>query len=388
MRRARRAINIAELRVLALRRLPHIIGDWVDGGSEDELAVRRNAEQFRRYRLVPRYMVDISGVDTSTTLFGRTYSCPFGIAPTGYPGIFWPKGDLMLAGAAATANIPVIMSGAATARVEDVAAVAPDHGWFQLYAAKDEAITVNKVERARDAGVGALVVTVDVPAEPKRERDLRNGFTVPQKMTPSIILDGVLHPAWTIRYLASGGFPAMANWAPYAPMGANARAIAEFAGDKFHGALSWELIERLRALWPRTLILKGLMAPEDARRARLAGVDGIIVSNHGGRQGDRLPAPLEVLPAMLEAAPEVVMMIDGGIRRGADILTALALGARFVFTGRATLFGLAAGGRPGVDRAIAILKDEMEVTMRQIGRVRIEDLTREAVIEADRGERP
>ncbi len=374
-----RAINIADLQRMAVRRLPWIVRDWMEGGSEDELAVARNEAQFRRYRLVPRYLLDISGADTATTLFGRGYACPFGIAPTGYPGLFRPHGDLMLAAAAAAANVPFIMSGAATATVEAVAAVAPNHAWYQLYAARDPAITRDMIVRARDAGLAALVVTVDVPSEPKRERDRRNGFDVPLKMTLAIVADGIAHPAWSLRYVAAGGPPMMANWAPYAPKGADAMAVATFANSMFHPVLTWKDLETFRARWPRTLIVKGIMAAADAGRAAAMGVDGIIVSNHGGRQSDRLPAAPEVLPAVIAAAPGVTVMLDGGIRRGADIVTALGLGARFVFTGRATLYGLTAGGQAGVERAIAILKDEMLVTQRQIGRPTIADITADTV---------
>ncbi|MGH6717735.1 MAG: alpha-hydroxy acid oxidase [Alphaproteobacteria bacterium] len=379
--RVERVINIAELRRLALRRLPRLLGDWVEGGAEDEQAVRRNLEQFRRFRLVPRYLVDVSAAATTTVLFGRTYGCPFGIAPTGYPGLFRPGGDLLLARAAAAANVPFIMSGAATATVEDVARAAPDHGWFQLYAARDEAINRDLVARAAAAGLAALVVTVDVPAEPKRERDLRNGFAMPFVLTPRIVADGLMHPAWTARYFRAGGLPVMANWAPYAPKGAGAEAVALFATTQFHATLTWRDIERIRAAWPRTLVVKGILAADDARRAQAAGVDGIIVSNHGGRQGDRLPAPLEVLPAILDAAPGLTVMMDGGVRRGADIVTALGLGARFVFVGRATLFGLTVAGQAGVARAIAILRDEMLITLRQLGRPTIEGLTWDVILD-------
>ena len=378
-----RAINIADLRRLALRRLPWLLGDWLDGGSEDEFAIRRNVSQFRRCRLVPRYLEDIAGASTATTLFGRAWSRPFGIAPTGYPGLFWPKGDLALARAAAAADVPFIMSGAATAAIEDVARAAPDHAWYQLYAAKDAGITRDMVARAAAAGMGALVVTVDVPAEPKRERNIRNGFDMPFRLTPKIVLDGLAHPAWTARYFAAGGLPAMDTWARYAPEGADATAVALFSDKQFRATLTWRDLERLRAAWPSKLIVKGILAVDDARRAAAAGADGIIVSNHGGRQGDRLPAPLEVLRPILDAVPDVAVMVDGGIRRGADIVTLLALGARFAFVGRAPLFGLTVAGEAGVARAMDILRDEMLITLRQIGRPTIDRLGPDAILDVD-----
>ncbi|MSP83236.1 MAG: alpha-hydroxy-acid oxidizing protein [Alphaproteobacteria bacterium] len=376
-----RIVNIADLRRLARRRLPRIVRDYMDGGSEDEFAVAGNLGQFRRYRLVPRYFVDITGAATATTLFGRTYGCPIGIAPTGYPGLFRPGGDVLLARAAAAANVPFIMSGAATASVEVLAKAAPGHVWFQLYPAQIDRITEDKIRRAAEAGVEVLVLTVDVVSEPKRERNIRNGFEVPFRYRLSTVIDGALHPAWSLAYFATGGLPRMENWAPYAPEGADAAAIAVLTNDLFHATQTWETLALVRKRWPGKLVIKGIMAADDARRVAAAGADGIIVSNHGGRQGDRLPAPLEVLASVIAAAPHLTVMIDGGVRRGADVVTALGLGARFVFVGRPTLYGLTVAGQAGAEHALAILKEEMLVTMRQLGRPTIPDLDADAVLE-------
>jgi L-lactate dehydrogenase (cytochrome)/(S)-mandelate dehydrogenase len=369
---------------MARRRLPWIVRDYMDGGSEDERAIAANLDQFARYRLVPRYFVDITTADTKTTLWGRTWGMPVGIAPTGYAGIFRPEGDLLLARGAAAMGAPFIMSGAATTSVEAMAKAAGPHGWFQLYAAKDARITEDKIRRAAEAGVEVLVVTVDVPSEPKRERNIRNGFDMPFRYRARTVLDGILHPAWSLAYLASGGLPRMENWAAYAPPGSDAAGIATFSTDMFHATQTWATLAWYRRLWPGKLVIKGILAAEDARRAAEGGADGIIVSNHGGRQGDRLPAPLEVLGAIIAAAPGLVAMIDGGIRRGADAVTALALGARLVFVGRPTLYGLSVGGQGGVEHALQILKDEMLVTMRQLGRPTIADLGPEVVMEVER----
>ena len=377
-----KAIGIADLRSMALRRLPRLIADWMEGGAEDELGVRRDAQQFGRYRLVPRYLVDVGTVDTSTTLFGRRYANPFGIAPTGCPGFFRPGGDMMLARAAVQADVPYIMSGSSTASIEEAAAVAPQHAWYQIYAARDDAITMDFVRRSRDAGLPGLVVTVDLPSAAKRERDLRNGFSMPFRYSVGTVLDGLLHPAWTAAWFASGGLPYLSNWTPYAPPGSDAKAVAAFSDTQYYPQFDWTNLERIRAAWPRTLVVKGILAHEDARRAQAIGVDGIVVSTHGGRQGDRLPSALEVLPAILEAAPGLTVIVDGGIRRGADVVTALCLGAHFVLLGRAVLYGLSAGGQAGVSRALAILDDEMQVVMRQIGRTRVADLTRDVVLDA------
>ncbi len=372
-------VNIAEMQRRAIRRLPKLLADWLEGGAEDEFAVSRNLDQFRPYCLTPRYLVDVSSASTSVTLFGRDYDAPLGIAPTGYPGLYWPGADLMLARAAVDMNVPYIMSGAATATVESAAAEAPNHCWFQLYPARDEGISRDMVARAKEAGLAALVVTVDMPAVPKRDRDLRNRFQMPLPLRPSVILDGLLHPSWTARYLRSGGLPTMANWSRYAPEGADATGVARFADTQFYPVTTWRNIEEIRKSWPRKLILKGILDADDARRAAAIGVDGIILSNHGGRQGDRLPSPLDVLPGIVDAVPDVTVMMDGGIRRGADIITALCLGACYVFVGRPIIYGLSVGGRDGVRRSLTILKDEMLTTMRQIGRPTVADLNRDVV---------
>ncbi len=372
-------VNTAEMRRRAIRRLPKLLGDWLEGGAEDELGIVRSLEQFHRYCLLPHYLVDVSTIDTAVRLFDRTYDIPLGIAPTGYPGLFWPGADMALARAAVDQNVPYIMSGHATATVENAAKAAPEHCWFQLYPAKDPDITRDIVARAADAGLETLVVTVDVPTEPKRERDLRNKFEMPMRMRPSVILDGLLHPFWTARYLGAGGLPTMANWAPYAREGADATAVALFAEAQGCPTVSWADLEEIRTNWPGKLVLKGVLSGDDARQAADKGVDGLIVSNHGGRESDRLPAPLDVLPHVLEAAPDLSVMVDGGIRRGADIVTALCLGARFVFVGRPIVYGLTVNGCEGVKRALAILQDEMVTTMRQIGRTSVSDLDRSVV---------
>lgn len=365
--RTDRAVSIEDLRLMAKRRLPRVVFDFIEGGVEDEVGLERNESSYATCRLLPRYLVDVSRRDQSTTLFGHSYASPFGVAPTGLAGLSRPGADLMLAEAAAGANIPFIMSGASTASIEAAARVAPRHAWYQLYAARDTKISEDLIRRARDAGLSALVLTVDVPVGSKRERNLRNGFQLPLRLKWSRMLEALLHPAWLAGYL-SNGMPRLENWAEYAGADARAQAIAAFMGTQTPGSPTWRDLESFRRLWPRHLVVKGIMRPDDAVRAADIGVDGIIVSNHGGRQLDLAAAPLEVLPAIAAAVGDrVTLMIDSGVRRGAHILAALCMGAKFAFVGRATLYGAAAGGLPGARRAIAILRDEIDRVMAQIG---------------------
>jgi (S)-mandelate dehydrogenase len=368
------AVNIDDLRRLARRRLPRMVFDFIEGGVEDEHGLEANETSFWRHRLVPRYMVDVSRRDQSATLFGHSYASPFGIAPTGLAALFRADCDLILAKAAAATNIPFIMSGASTASIEAAAQVAPAHTWYQLYAARDRKISEDMIRRARDAGLSTLVLTVDVPVSSKRERNVRNGFELPLKLKWSKSLEALLHPLWIASYLRRG-IPPFDNWVPYAAPGASAKAVAAFVGRQIPCSVTWQDLENFRRLWPRKLVVKGIMHPDDAVRAAQIGVDGIMVSNHGGRQLDQAPAPLEMLPAICAAVGDkVTVMLDSGVRRGADILTALCLGARFVFVGRATLYGASAGGLPGAHKAIDILRKEIDLVMGQIGCPSLEGL--------------
>jgi len=368
------AVNIDDLRKLAKRRLPKIAYDFIEGGLDDEEGIERAEHSFRNFRLVPRYGVDVTTRDQSTTLFGRTYASPVGISPTGGAGLFRRGGDMMLAEAARSANIPFIMSGAATGSIEDLGRVAPDHGWYQLYVANDRKISEDMIRRAADAGLSTLVLTVDVPVSSNRERNRRNGFVRPLKLTLKTKLEACLHPAWLAEFMRLGP-PMLSNWQAYAPRGASAEDVASYVTTQMPTPLLWQDIEMFRRLWPGKLVLKGIMHPDDATRAAAMGVDGIMVSNHGARQLDRAPAPVEVLPAITAAVGDkMTVMYDGGIRRGSDIVTALCLGAKFVFVGRPTLYGVAAGGAPGAARALQIFRNEIDLVMGQMGAPDIKSL--------------
>ena len=362
------AINIEDLRRMARRRLPRIAFDYIEGGVEDERCLVRNESAFARYPILPRYLVDVARRDLSTTLFERTYARPFGIAPTGLAALFRAGADLMLAEAAAENDIPFVMSGAATASIEAAARIAPAHTWYQLYCARDPKISEDMIRRAREVGLTALVLTVDIPVNAKRERNLRNGFALPPRLTPGVIAEALTHPGWIAEYLRHGQ-PRFENWAPYTGDGGRPN---RFFAAQTPATVTWRDLENFRRLWPRHLIVKGIMHPDDAARAVEAGVDGIWVSNHGGRQLDQAPAPLDALAAIrARVGGRAALMLDGGVRRGADIVTALCLGAQFVFVGRATLYGATAGGGAGVRRAIGILTDEIDRVMAQIGCPRI-----------------
>jgi L-lactate dehydrogenase (cytochrome)/(S)-mandelate dehydrogenase len=362
-----RAINIEDLHKLAKRRLPKIAFDFIEGGLEDERGLARNQDAFGRFDLVPRYGVEVTTVDQTTTLFDRTYSGPLGIAPTGLIGLFRPGGDLMLAAAAKAANVPFIMSGTGTALIEDLGKLAPRHGWYQLYAAKERSISEDMIRRVGDAGLSTLVITVDVPINSKRERNLRNGFTRPLRMTMRTRLEALRHPGWLAEFLRTG-MPVFSNWKQYARTGATASEIADFVSNQTPSPVTWRDIEGFRRLWKGKLVIKGIMHVDDAERCAALGCDGVIVSNHGGRQLDKSPASIEVLPAIAAAVGDkMTVMFDSGIRRGSDAIVALCLGARYVFQGRPTLYGAAAGGTEGAARALAIFKDEIERTMKQMG---------------------
>ena len=364
-----KAVNIEDLHRMAKRRLPRLAFDFIEGGVEDERGLTRNEEAFQRWCIMPRYLVDVTKRDQTTTLFGRRYASPFGLAPTGTTGFFRGGADLALAGAAADADIPFIMSGASNATLEEAARVAPAHTWYQIYAASDRAINENFVRRSADAGLSALVVTVDVPVRPRRERNIRTGFSSSLKITPSVLLDAMLHPAWAVDFLRHGGLPTLGNWVPYAPPGADARGVVAYVNTLVPApGHTWHDIEIYRRLWKKPLIIKGILHPDDARRAVELGCEGIIVSNHGARQLDRAPATLDALPGVLAAVGgRATVMIDSGIRRGTDVLVALALGAKFAFIGRAAVYGVSAGGLAGAKKAIEILRREIDLNMAQMG---------------------
>jgi len=278
-----KAVNVEDLYRMAKRRTPKVVFDFIEGGVEGEAALKRNIAAFERYCLLPRYLVDVREIDQTTELFGRKWASPFGFAPTGAAGLFRLGSDLNLAAAAARANIPYVMSGASNDTIEAAARVAPEHTWYQVYAARDGKITEDMIRRSADAGLGALLLTVDVPTRPARERNLRNGYSHDlRKFTPGRILDGLLHPVWTFDYLRNGGAPTLGNWAPYAPAGANVHAVLDFVNSQIPASSqTWRELETYRRLWDGPLIVKGVMHPDDAIRAADLGADLIVMGAYG-----------------------------------------------------------------------------------------------------------
>lgn len=360
--------SIQDLRRLARRSLPRVMFEVIESGVEDENALAWNERAFRQFRLMPRYLGEIAERDQSRTLLGMRYASPFGIGPTGFAAVLRPDADRMLAAAARKAQIPFVLSGAAATPIEAVAEQGGEVQWYHLYPARERRITDDIVARVRDAGIETIVLTVDNPVFPKRERDLRNGFSLPLRLSLDMLVQALLHPAWTFRYLSSGGMPLMDTWARYAPAGASPGEVGAFFRSQSPSIQTWRDLERLRVAWPGRFVLKGIQHPDDARRAADLGVDAVIVSNHGGKSFDALPSPVDTLPAVKAAlAGRIPVMMDSGIRRGADIVIALCLGADFVFVGRSTLYGVAAAGEAGAARAITILRDEIDLTLAMIG---------------------
>jgi (S)-mandelate dehydrogenase len=377
------AINYDDLRRLAKRRVPRIAFDFLEGGVDDERGLTRNAAAFDRQTLLPRYMIDASKPDLTTRLFGQSFARPFGIAPTGGASLFRQGADMLLARAAKAANVPFIISGAATATMEDIAEVARDVSWYQMYIARDRAISRDMVARAKACGFSTLVLSVDVPGQVRRERNLRNGFGRPMNPTLASKVEALSHPAWMLEYYTGERLTA-SNWAKYAKPGASADEVLEFLATQFPSPATWDDVQWIRAQWSGNFVIKGILSAADARRAMTMGVDGVMVSNHGGRQLDRGPSPVEVLPSILDAVGDkMTVMLDSGIRRGSDIVTALAMGARFCFVGRWTLYGVTAGGEEGARHALAQAATEVGAIMTQIGATDIAALGPDFLLAAD-----
>jgi (S)-mandelate dehydrogenase len=358
-------INVEDFRELAQRRLPRRLFDYIDGGAEDERGLRRNRDAFDRFTFLPRRLVDVSTRDTATKLMGRSVAAPLAIAPTGLNGLIWPHGDIALARAAQRAGIPFIMSTASNVSLERLAAEAGGDLWFQLYVLHRE-LADDLVERAARAGYRTLVVTVDVMLNGKRERDMRNGFALPLRYTPRVVLDAVRHPRWTYALLRTGGVPSLENIESGSK--SNVQAKAALLRRQMDASFAWEDLRRLRDRWPHRLVVKGILRADDAARCIELGADGVVLSNHGARQLDDAVAPLDILTSVKNAcAGRGAIMMDSGVRRGSDVVKAVALGADAVLLGRATLYGLAAAGETGALHVIDIVKDEIDRTLAMLG---------------------
>src|SRR3954465_15014493 len=370
------AVSIEDLRQIARRRLPRAIFDFFDGGAEDEVTLRENRAAFERVRLLPKVLVNVASVDMTAELFGVKATLPPALPPTaGLRPARAPAGgisagragaELALARAAKSFGVPFTLATPAAFTIERVAEEV-GRLWFQLYAVREHEFREKLIARARNAGYEAMLVTVDLPVSGKRERDPRNGFRTPYNPNWRNSRDVILKPAWLLEILRYG-LPGMANFEGYhftTPKGTD---IATAVGREMDPSLDWDQIKGLRELWPRKLLIKGVERPEDAEKAAAIGLDGVVVSNHGGRQLDGAAPTLDALPEIAKAVgSKITVLLDGGVRRGVDVLKARALGAHGVLTGRATLFGAMAGGEEGAKHALEILRSELERSMRLCG---------------------
>lgn len=348
-----RCFNIADVRDRSRRRLPRGIFEFIDRGAEDDAALTNNLRAFRDVKLRTRVAVDVSARSTQTTLFGRTLGMPLAIAPTGAAGLVCFRGELALARAAARAGIPFTLASRSMTSIEDIAQLAGGTLWLQLYIWTRREMSMALVDRADAAGFDALIVTLDVPVDPNREFNRRNGFSLPFTLTGRATLDMLAHPRWLLgvmgRYYANGGMP-------------------PFEAPPKADNLTWDAISELRRRWPRTMMVKGILSVEDAMRAVDCGVDAMVVSNHGGRCLDSAVAPIDVLPEIADAVGgRAKVLLDSGVRRGGDIIKAVALGAAAVLSGRPGLWGLSLGGEAGADKVLSILRAEMLTAMGQVG---------------------
>lgn len=379
-RRLRKAASVADLRTMARRRLPRGVFDYIDGGAEDEMTLAANVEAYRRVGFAPRVLRDVGEVDTSSTLLGKPLPIPVVLAPTGFTRIADPAGELAVARAARRAGVPYALSTLGTRSIEEVAAVGSDRLWFQVYVWKDRGLMVDLVDRAAASGYEALCITVDTAVLGRRERDVRRGFTLPPKIGPSTILDGALHPGWAWRFVTSEPI-LFANVAGQGVGdGAEAISLADYVGHQFDPALSWDDVAWFRERWHGPIVLKGIQTVADAVIAADNAVEAIALSNHGGRQLDSAPVPLDLLPHVAEAVGgRVEIICDGGVRRGSDIVKALALGADACMAGRAYLYGLGAAGERGVDHVLQLLAADMKRTMALIGCRSVSSIDRDLV---------
>lgn len=362
--------DIADLREAARRRLPKGVFEFFDRGNGDEVALANNRAAFERIKLNPHMLVDTSQRTQAITLFGKPQPMPMVIGPTGSAGLAWHEGEVALARAAKNVGIPYTLATGSMTALERVADEAGGELWFQVYMWPDRAASHALIERAKAADYKALVVTVDTPVPPGREYNLRNGMTVPFRFTQRNVTDVLLHPRWLagvlLRYLLTTGMPRYENY-PTA-MKTKITALPMGRSMMVSDSLTWDDLREIRKLWPRPLLVKGILRAEDAKLAVDCGADGVIVSNHGGRALDSTRAPIEILPEVVEAVGKTAtVIVDSGFRRGSDVIKGLALGADAVMMGRATLYGLAVAGEAGAARAIEIYRDEIDRVLAMIG---------------------
>ena len=365
--------SISDLEKKAQKRIPKVSWSYLQSGTGKGLAARRNRANFDDYTLTPSFVKGTLNIDLKTELFGTTYNMPFGVAPVGLTGLIWPRSEFILAESAKKYGYPFCLSTVATQTPEDVGKKVGDMGWFQLYPPKDPKVRADLLKRAKESGFHTLIITADVPAPGRREESRKAGMRMPVKFTPKIIWDGITHPIWTIKTL-SEGLPTLKTVTSYAGS-KDMKVAAEFARFKFRGDLDWNYIKEVKEMWEGPVILKGLMSPEDAKKAVELGLDGVCVSNHGGRQFDGAPAAIDALPEIVKAVDgKAKIIFDSGVTCALDIIKAYALGADFVLLGKAFMYGCAALGEKGANHVADILIEDLTNNMKQLGVESIEQL--------------
>lgn len=357
--RLEKALTIYDLRKIAKRRTPAAAFDYTDGAAEGEFSMNRARQAFEDIEFHPGVLTDVSTVDTTTEVLGGTSAMPFGIAPTGFTRLMQTEGEIAGAGAAGAAGIPFTLSTLGTTSIEDVRAADPDGRlWFQLYVMREREISYGLVERAAKAGFDTLFFTVDTPVAGSRLRDKRNGFSIPPHLTMKTLLNAIPRPWWWFDFLTTPKLE-------FASLSSTGGTVGELLDNAMDPSINYEDLKIIREMWPGKIVIKGVQNLEDSKKLADLGVDGILLSNHGGRQLDRAPVPFHLLPEVVrEVGKDTEVMVDTGIMNGADIVASMALGAKFTLVGRAYLYGLMAGGRRGVDRTIEILSDEVRRTMK------------------------
>jgi len=368
-RRLSSALTIYDLKDIAQRRTPKAAFDYTDGAAEGELSLARARQAFEDIEFHPSILRDVSTVDTTTQILGGTSAMPFGIAPTGFTRLMQTEGEIAGAGAAAAAGIPFTLSTLGTTSIENVKAANPDgRNWFQLYVMRQREISYGLVERAAAAGFDTLMFTVDTPVAGARLRDKRNGFSIPPQLTAGTIINAIPRPWWWWDFLTTPPLE-------FASLSTTGGTVGELLDSAMDPSINFDDLQIIRDMWPGKLVVKGVQNVEDSKRLADLGVDGILLSNHGGRQLDRAPIPFHLLPDVVrEVGKDTEVMVDTGIMNGADIVASLALGAKFTLIGRAYLYGLMAGGRAGVDRAVQILSDQVVRTMKLLEVASIDEL--------------
>ena len=365
--------SIEMLAERAKRRMPGFAYDYLTGGCFSDINLARNTKEIRDIQLRPYYLRKFNGASQQTTLFGKTYDAPFGIAPVGLQGLMWPKSCEILAEAAKQHNIPFCLSTVGTASIETISEITEGDFWFQLYHPKANELRDKLLERAAQAGCKTLVLLADTPTFAYRPKEIRNGLSIPPQMTLANLLQIATHPRWAIEQLFAGS-PEFKTMKPYIPNGLNMQHLGLFMNKTFSGRLTEDKIKAVRDQWQGNLVIKGIVNPEDAELAIRLGADGLIVSNHGGRQLDCGESTIKPLTELAKKySDRVTLMMDGGIRSGADIASSLASGAKFTFLGRAPMFGACAMGAKGGNQALEILKRQIQQVMEQVGCEKIED---------------